>query len=79
MIDHPHIRSSLRAHSNHGNMSERVRRKSNRFLLEITAMIRRVGLWCLGMLTLRSEAAGKQLQTPSIEFLDKDMVEDIQH
>jgi hypothetical protein len=31
------------------------------------------------MLTLRSEAAGKQLQTPSIEFLDKDMVEDIQH
>jgi hypothetical protein len=58
MIEHPRIRSSLRAHSNQGNISEHVRRKSNRFLLEITAMIPRVGLQCRRILTLRSEGAG---------------------
>jgi hypothetical protein len=32
LIDHPHIDYSLRAGGNRGNMRERVRRKSNRFL-----------------------------------------------
>jgi len=40
------IGSSLRAQGNRGDVSERVRRKSNRFLPEITTMIPRIGLRC---------------------------------
>jgi hypothetical protein len=72
------IASSLRAGGNRGNVSERVRRKSHRFLPENTAMIPRVGLRCRRILPLRSEVAGQAITNPSLAFLDKDTVEDVQ-
>jgi hypothetical protein len=41
-------------------------------------MIPRVGLRCRRILTLRSEAPGQAITNPSLVFLDKDMVEDVQ-
>ena len=42
-------------------------------------MIPRVGLRCRRILTLRSEAAGQAITNlRSLEFLDKDIVEDVQ-
>ena len=79
MIDHLHIRSSLREHSNRGNVSERVRRKSNRFLVEIIAMIARVELRWRRILILRSEGAGKAITMTFVrdEFLDKPTAENV--
>ena len=56
-----------------------VRRKSNRFLPEITAMIPRIGLRCRRILTLRSEAAGQAITMTFVrdEFLDKRTAEDV--
>ncbi len=73
------IRSSLRAHSNHENVSERVRRKSNSFSLGNTAMIPRVGLRWRRILTLRSEGAGQRITMTFVrdEFLDKRTAEDV--
>ena len=42
-------------------------------------MIPRVGLQCRRIQTLRSEAAGQAITNPSLKFLDKEMVEDVQH
>src|SRR4029434_2489123 len=53
---------SLRARGNRGYVSERVRRKSNRFLLEITAIIAHVGLRWRRILTLRSEGAEQRFK-----------------
>jgi hypothetical protein len=63
---------------NRGNVSERVRRKSNRFLPEITAMIPRIGLRCCRILTC-SEAAGQPVTMTFVrdEFLDKRTAEDV--
>ena len=41
-------------------------------------MIPRLGLRCRRILTLRSEAPGQAITNPSLTFLDKDMVEDVQ-
>jgi hypothetical protein len=73
------IASSLRAGGNRGNVSRRVRRKSNRFLPENTAIIPRVGLRCRRILTLRREAAGQPVTMTFVrdEFLDKQTAEDV--
>jgi hypothetical protein len=73
------IGDSLRAHSNHENVSERVRRKSNRFLPEDTAMIPRVGLRCRRIRTLCSEAAGQAITMTFVrdEFLDRQTAENV--
>jgi len=64
---------------NRGNTRERVRRKSNRFLPENTAMIPRVGLRYRWILTLRGEAAGQPVTMTFVrnEFLDKQTAEDV--
>ena len=42
-------------------------------------MIPRVGLQCRQILTLCSEVAEQAVTNPSLEFLDKEMAEDVQH
>jgi hypothetical protein len=79
MIDHPHIRSCLRAHSNHENVSRRVRRKSNRFLPEEKCddSTRWTTMSPDTNTVQRSGGASNYNDFPRDEFLDKQTAEDV--